>query len=59
MPEAALARELGLAYACLAVVVNPAAGVGASSNAISLDDISKVMDSAMAEVVKVLSVLGR
>jgi 5'-methylthioinosine phosphorylase len=59
MPEAALARELGLAYACLAVVVNPAAGVGASSSAISLDDISKVMDSAMAEVVKVLAALGR
>ncbi len=26
MPEAALARELGIAYACCAVVVNPAAG---------------------------------
>lgn len=26
MPEAALARELGMAYACLAVVTNPAAG---------------------------------
>jgi len=28
MPEAALARELGLAYGCLAVVVNRAAGIG-------------------------------
>lgn len=28
MPEAALARELGLAYGCLAVVVNWAAGIG-------------------------------
>ena len=27
MPEAALARELDLAYACCAVVVNPAAGI--------------------------------
>lgn len=26
MPEAALARELQLPYACLALVVNPAAG---------------------------------
>ena len=26
MPEAALARELELPYACLALVVNPAAG---------------------------------
>jgi 5'-methylthioinosine phosphorylase len=58
MPEAALARELGLAYACLAVVVNPAAGVGDSLNAISLDDIAKVMDEAMAKVVKVLSALA-
>jgi 5'-methylthioadenosine phosphorylase/5'-methylthioinosine phosphorylase len=29
MPEAALARELGLPYACLAVVANRAAGRGA------------------------------
>ncbi len=29
MPEAGLARELGLRYACLALVVNKAAGVGA------------------------------
>ncbi len=57
MPEAALARELGMAYACLAVVVNPAAGVGASADAISLDEISKVMDGAMARVVEVLAAL--
>jgi purine nucleoside phosphorylase len=29
MPEAALARELGLPYVCLAVVANRAAGRGA------------------------------
>lgn len=28
MPEAALARELGLPYACICMVVNPAAGLG-------------------------------
>ena len=28
MPEAAIAREAGLAYACIAMVVNPAAGRG-------------------------------
>jgi 5'-methylthioinosine phosphorylase len=28
MPEAALARELGIAYACVCMVVNPAAGLG-------------------------------
>jgi len=31
MPEAALARELGLAYAALAVIVNPAAGKAADA----------------------------
>jgi len=28
MPEASLARELGIAYACVCMVVNPAAGIG-------------------------------
>ena len=28
MPEAALARELGVAYASVCMVVNPAAGLG-------------------------------
>lgn len=31
MPEAALARELGMRYACLALVVNRAAGLGADT----------------------------
>jgi 5'-methylthioinosine phosphorylase len=31
MPEAGLARELGLRYACLALVVNTAAGLGAET----------------------------
>jgi 5'-methylthioadenosine phosphorylase len=50
MPEAALARELGLEYATLAVVVNPAAGRGASARAISLDDIGRVIEESMAKV---------
>ena len=29
MPEASIARELGLSYACLALIVNEAAGQGA------------------------------
>ena len=28
MPEAAIARELGLSYACIALIVNEAAGQG-------------------------------
>lgn len=31
VPEASLAREAGLCYACLAVVTNPAAGLGAKT----------------------------
>ena len=50
MPEAALARELGLAYAALAVVVNPAAGRGASARSVSLEEIPRVMEQAMAKV---------
>ncbi|MGS2723358.1 S-methyl-5'-thioinosine phosphorylase [Porticoccus sp. GXU_MW_L64] len=43
MPEAALARELGLDYACLALVVNPAAGRGPDN--ITMADIQRVLDS--------------
>lgn len=44
MPEAALARELGLPYACLALVANPAAGKGAG--AIRIDEIRRVVAEA-------------
>jgi 5'-methylthioadenosine phosphorylase len=50
MPEAALARELGLGYAALAVVVNAAAGRGASARAIPLADIGPVIEESMAKV---------
>jgi 5'-methylthioadenosine phosphorylase len=50
MPEAALARELGLEYAALAVVVNPAAGRGSSAKSISLEEIPRVMEEAMTQV---------
>ncbi|MCC5866165.1 MAG: S-methyl-5'-thioinosine phosphorylase [Wenzhouxiangella sp.] len=48
MPEAALARELDLAYAMLCVVANPAAGV--SDKAISVDEIHVVLDRSMVQV---------
>jgi 5'-methylthioinosine phosphorylase len=54
MPEAALARELNLAYAALGVVANAAAGVGASADRISLDDITRVLDEAMQKVGQLL-----
>ena len=50
MPEAALARELGLKYAALAVVVNPAAGRGASARTVSLDDLARVMEETMGGI---------
>jgi 5'-methylthioadenosine phosphorylase len=50
MPEAALARELKLPYAALAVVVNPAAGRGSSARSVSLDDIGRVIEETMEKV---------
>ena len=50
MPEAALARELQISYAALAVVVNAAAGRAESAQRVSLDDIARVIDAAMAKV---------
>ena len=54
MPEAVLARELGIPYAALAVVANPAAGRGASAEAISLEEISRVLKEAMGRVREVV-----
>jgi 5'-methylthioadenosine phosphorylase len=50
MPEAALARELGLRYATVAVVVNYAAGRGDSANAIHLEQINAVIKTTMVKV---------
>ncbi|QJR14139.1 S-methyl-5'-thioinosine phosphorylase [Usitatibacter palustris] len=50
MPEAALARELSISYAALAVVVNPAAGRGTSAKGIDMDDIARIIETTMAKV---------
>ena len=50
MPEAVLAREMGLRYAAVAVVVNHAAGRGDSSEAIHLDQINAVLKASMVKV---------
>ncbi|TAK47954.1 MAG: S-methyl-5'-thioinosine phosphorylase [Betaproteobacteria bacterium] len=50
MPEAALARELELEYAALAVVANHAAGRGDSAHAVSLERIEAVLGATMARV---------
>jgi 5'-methylthioinosine phosphorylase len=57
MPEAALAREMGLCYASVAVVANWAAGRGDSAQAIDLDVIRGVLDQAMAKVGNLLATL--
>ena len=54
MPEAALARELGLQYACLSVVVNHAAGLGDSAQEISVENLNAVMSQTMARVYRIL-----
>jgi len=50
MPEAALARELALPYASIAVVVNHAAGRVDSADSVSLIGIAKVQETAMVKV---------
>ena len=53
MPEAGLAREKGLPYACLALVVNPAAGK--SNASITMDDIARVMEQRIPVVAAILA----
>lgn len=57
MPEAMLARELDLPYACLSLVVNPAAGLG--KEIITMADIEQVLELGMARVLKLLRALAR
>ncbi len=54
MPETALARELGLNYAAIAVVANYAAGRGTNVNAIPLTEIYAVLEQAMVGVRNIL-----
>jgi 5'-methylthioinosine phosphorylase len=55
MPEAGLAKELGLNYAAIAVVVNHAAGRGNSRDGVHLGSISAVAQPAMARVRDILA----
>jgi 5'-deoxy-5'-methylthioadenosine phosphorylase len=59
MPEAALAREAGLDYAALCVVVNHAAGRGASRRQIKLDELETVMRATVVRAVRILEALLR
>jgi 5'-methylthioinosine phosphorylase len=53
MPEAALARELKLDYACIALVANWAAGCG-DETSISLDEIYENLRVATAQVLPIV-----
>jgi 5'-methylthioinosine phosphorylase len=56
MPEAALARELELDYACLALVANWAAGCGpAAESEISIDEIFAHLAAATAAIPEILA----
>lgn len=55
MPEAALAREMGIAYACVAVVANYAAGKGDSAHSIDLAHANSIVDDSMGRVLQVLA----
>lgn len=54
MPEAALAKELGLCYGTIAVVANYAAGRETSAHAISLEDAHAVLEKTMVGVRNIL-----
>jgi purine nucleoside phosphorylase len=56
MPETALARELGLCYACLALSVNWAAGKG--TGPITMAEIEAHLTAGMGEARRVLAALA-
>jgi 5'-methylthioadenosine phosphorylase len=57
MPEAALAREIGVSYAMIAIVVNHAAGRGGTGAAIAMDDIARVLQQSTDKVQRILEQL--
>lgn len=57
MPEAALARELGMPYAAINVVANHAAGRGSSTNGIRFESLDEVLQGAMGRVRSVIEKL--
>jgi methylthioadenosine phosphorylase (EC 2.4.2.28) len=58
MPEAGLAREMGLDYACLAIVANWAAGAGpAPDEIITMEDVLANVKASMKQVPGILRAL--
>jgi len=50
MPEAYLARELGICYATIGAIVNYAAGRGLSADGIQMEEIQSVLGEVMLQV---------
>lgn len=50
MPEAVLARELGVPYAAISVIANHAAGRGSSEHGIRFESLEHVLQEAMGRV---------
>jgi len=50
MPEAVLARELGIPYAAINVIANHAAGRGSSAHGIHFESLEQVLHGAMGKV---------
>lgn len=59
MPEAALARELGLEYACIAIVANWAAGCGGATGEITLREVLDNVEAASRRLPAILRELLR
>lgn len=57
MPEAALARELGLGYAAICPVVNHAAGMGDSKLEIPRAELARTRDEALGRILQILAAL--
>ena len=55
MPEAALARELGLEYANISLVVNPAAG--RAKGEITMADIERELANGMGRIRSIIGTL--
>lgn len=57
VPEVTLAREAGLRYAAVSLVVNPATGVGETDEPITMDEIGAVLERSRHAVLAVLDEL--
>jgi 5'-methylthioinosine phosphorylase len=57
MPEAGLARELGLSYASLCVVANWAAGCDTQNKEITLDEVLANVESVSSHLLPIITAL--